>query len=459
MECYKSQQGVQALEVIISMALFAILVVAVFVLFGSSITESNGLLKQARANTLLQEALDGARFIGSSDWASLAVGQHGLNYVNGSWSFSGDTDVTDGTFFRTVTIQEIDTSTKDVVIEVYWNYWGRLISRSATTRLTNWQNVEVWGNWGVPIIVGSLDIGPQGQATGVARQGNFAFLTATTSSGNRPSLFSITIQDPAHPTIIDSYITYDSLTSLALVADTYLYVVGDSNEMLVFDVSDPYNLQLLTTVAIEEEGLRVMADGSYVFVGTESDIQVYDVSVPSSPTLVSQYAVGAEVRDLAVSDGYLYAATSSNTQEVLILSLAQMTSLTVAGSYDLSGSTDAASLSINGDKLYVGRENNSSTNPELYQFDRTDPVALVQKNAIDVGGEINQIATAGPYVYLATGVSNLEFQIWEAGSNWTMAYTAGINMAQVATGITFDNNTIFIALRSNDAFQVIQPTP
>ena len=81
-------------------------------------------------------------------------------------------------------------------------------------------------------------------------------MTATTSSGNRPSLFSITIQDPAHPTIIDSYITYDSLTSLALVADTYLYVVGDSNEMLVFDVSDPYNLQLLTTVAIEEEGLR-----------------------------------------------------------------------------------------------------------------------------------------------------------------------------------------------------------
>ena len=133
-----------------------------------------------------------------------------------------------------------------------------------------------------------------------------------------------------------------------------------------------------------------MADGSYVFVGTESDIQVYDVSVPSSPTLVSQYAVGAEVRDLAVSDGYLYAATSSNTQEVLILSLAQMTSLTVAGSYDLSGSTDAASLSINGDKLYVGRENNSSTNPELYQFDRTDPVALVQKNAIDVGGKLTK---------------------------------------------------------------------
>ena len=163
MECYKSQQGVQALEVIISMALFAILVVAVFVLFGSSITESNGLLKQARANTLLQEALDGARFIGSSDWASLAVGQHGLNYVNGSWSFSGDTDVTDGTFFRTVTIQEIDTSTKDVVIEVYWNYWGRLISRSATTRLTNWQNVEVWGNWGFRSSLGHWTLDRKGK--------------------------------------------------------------------------------------------------------------------------------------------------------------------------------------------------------------------------------------------------------------------------------------------------------
>jgi hypothetical protein len=29
----------------------------------------------------------------------------------------------------------------------------------------------------------------------------------------------------------------------------------------------------------------------------------------------------------------------------------------------------------------------------------------------------------------------------------------------VATGITFDDNTIFISLRSNDAFQIIQPSP
>ncbi|KKW32506.1 MAG: LVIVD repeat protein [Candidatus Uhrbacteria bacterium GW2011_GWA2_52_8d] len=459
MECYKSQRGVQSLEVIISITLFAIIIVSIFVLFGSSITESGGLLKQARANTLVLEGLEGVRFLSANDWSALEVGQHGLVYGEGSWTFSGDTDVTDDVFFRTVSIEEIDSDTKDVVIEVYWNYWGRLISRTAVTRLTNWQNVEVWGNWGVPIIVGSLNIGPQGQATGVVRSGDYAFLTATTSSGSRPSLFSINIQDPTIPTIADSYITNNSLLSLVLVADTYLYAVGEGEELMVFDVSDPTDIQWLSSYALGDEGLRVIVDGTYVFVGTESDVLVYDVSTPSTPTLVSQYTVTSEVNDLVVYNEYLYAATSFNTQEVLILSLEDIESVTVVGSYDLSGSVDATALRVDGSKLYVGRANNSSTSPEFYQFDPSDPLVLVEKNAIDTSGGIYQITTAGPYVYLATEVSNLEFQIWQAGSNWSMAYTAGINMAQVATGIAFDDNTIFISLRSNDAFQVIQPSP
>ena len=122
MECYKSQRGVQSLEVIISITLFAIIIVSIFVLFGSSITESGGLLKQARANTLVLEGLEGVRFLSANDWSALEVGQHGLVYGEGSWTFSGDTDVTDDVFFRTVSIEEIDSDTKDVVIEVYWEY-------------------------------------------------------------------------------------------------------------------------------------------------------------------------------------------------------------------------------------------------------------------------------------------------------------------------------------------------
>jgi hypothetical protein len=454
-----SQKGFQSLEVIISLTLFALLFAAIFTLFGSSITESHGLLKQARVNTLINEALDATYVLSQTDWEQLTEGQHGLVFVTDHWEFSGETDITDETFTRTVTLSDVSTDEKDVAIEVSWDFLGRSLSRSVNTRFTNWKHVEVWGDWGVPIVVGSLDIGPQGEATGVARSGDYVFLTASTSSGTRPTLYSIDISDPYNPVIVDSYTTTDSLVSLAVVMETYLYAVGDSDELLVFDVSDPLNIQFISSISTGNKGLRVISDETEVYVGTQQDIRIYDITTPSTPSLLSQYAVGAEVNGLSLGGEYLYAATSDDTQELLILSIADLENPSYAGEYDITGTQDAVGVHADGQVLYLGTRNNPSVKPEFYQFDRTDPVSVVLKNEVDVGGGVREITTAGPYVYLATEASNLEFQIWQTGSSWSLNYEAGINMAQVATGITFDDNTIFISLRSNDAFQIIQPSP
>jgi len=459
MEYSTQQQGFQSLEIIISLTLFALLFVAIFVLFGSTATESNGLLRQVKGNALVNEALDAVRVMSEQDFESMEAGQHGLVFNTDHWEFSGDTDVTDDTFFRTVTITDVASDEKDVSVEVYWSFWGRLIDRTAVTRVTNWQNVEVWGDWGTPIVVGSLDIGPQGEATGVVRSGNYAFLTAQTASGTRPSLFSIDISDPANPIIVDSYITGGSLFSLTLVADDYLYVVGDSEDLLIFDVSNPTSIQFLSSEYLGDEGIRIIKDGETVYLGTEAEIQMYDVSLPTSPTFLSRYSVGGEVNGLSVGGDYLYAATELNTQELLVLSISDLENPTFVSAYDVSGTLDGTAVRIDGMKLYLGTENNASTGTELLQFDATDPANIVLKNEVDLGGGVQEITTAGPYVYLATEASNLEFQIWQVGSGWILDYVTGINMAQVATGVTFDDNTIFISLRSNDAFQVVQPSP
>lgn len=460
---YKSQRGFHSLEIIISFAIFALFIAGIFILFSISIKENFSLLKYAKANSLIVEGFNAVRSIRDNDWDSLVAGDHGLQLSEeNSWSFVDEFDLTDNIFNRTITINDLADEGKDVTIEVSWNFFGRLLSKVVSTRFTNWKNIEVWGNWGNPVVVGSLDIGPQGQASRVMRNGNYAFLTAEVSTDNRPSLYSIDITDPTAPSIVDSYIGGGSLLDLTLVSNQYLYAVGKINhsELMIFNISDPSNIIFVKSIDFNNKDcLNIYAFGSTVFIGSENSIFIYNTSNPESPTLLSTYSVGAEVNDLLSNGNYLYSATSKSSEEILILSIADLSHPTYAGSYDVSGSTDALSLDLKGTVLYMGSDNNSSTNPELYQFDTTNPINLIKKNSRDTGGAVKQIATAGQYVYLATGSSNNEFQIWQTASNWELIYEAGLNMAQMATGIAFDENTIFISLRSNDAFKVIQPAP
>ncbi len=421
--------------------------------------QNDNLLKQARSSALVSESLNAVRTIGRGNWDSLVEGSHGLSLTADTWSLSGEADVVDDLFIRSVTVSDRDSGEKQIDVVVYWSFLGRFISKTASTILTDWKQTQTWGNWGTPIVVGSLDLGPQGQASGVVRENAQAFLTAEISSSNRPSFYSLDISQPTVPAILDSVVIGESLLDLVFVGDRYVYAVGESNELIVFDVFDPTVIQIVARDPLGADGLSITLSGVHVFVGTEDEILVYDVSSASSPVLLSRYAINARVNAMTVSGNHLYVGTSATTQEVMIISILDPSQLAIEGFYDLTGSEDALSATIKGTRLFIGTENNSGTNPELYLFDASDPVNLVLSNQLDIGGSIQQIAVADSYLYLATGSSNNEFQVWQLGSNEEFVYTSGINLAQMATGIAFDDNTIFLSLRSNDAFQIIQPSP
>lgn len=134
-----SQAGFSLVEVILSNALFVLLVTALAgaYLYGQEATALAG--NRARAVMIAEEGLEAVRNIRDPAYTNLTDGAYGLVVdSNNEWSLSGSSDVTD-IFKRQVVISTIDPTRKAVKVSVSWQQNPqRSGSVSLETRLTDW---------------------------------------------------------------------------------------------------------------------------------------------------------------------------------------------------------------------------------------------------------------------------------------------------------------------------------
>jgi len=133
------QQGFSLVEVILSSAVFVLLVTALVgaYLYGQESTALAG--NRARANMLAEEGLEAVRNIRDADFANLTDGTYGLATGSNQWDLSGLSDVT-GIFTRQITISSIDSSRKQISCTVSWQQNSqRAGAVTAVSQMTNWQ--------------------------------------------------------------------------------------------------------------------------------------------------------------------------------------------------------------------------------------------------------------------------------------------------------------------------------
>ena len=132
------QAGFSLVEVILSSAVFVLLVTALVgaYLYGQEATALAG--NRARANMLAEEGLEAVRNIRDANFANLTDGTYGLTTTGNQWNLSGSSDVTD-IFTRQIVISTVDTKRKSVTANVTWQQNPQ---RSGAiffiTYLTNW---------------------------------------------------------------------------------------------------------------------------------------------------------------------------------------------------------------------------------------------------------------------------------------------------------------------------------
>lgn len=134
------QAGFSLVEVILSSAVFALLVTALVgaYLYGQESVALAG--NRARATMLADEGLEAVRNIRDENFSNLTDGTHGLVISGNQWTLSGTSDATD-IFTRQVAVSSVDANRKQVTATVSWPQTPqRAGSVALITYLTAWVN-------------------------------------------------------------------------------------------------------------------------------------------------------------------------------------------------------------------------------------------------------------------------------------------------------------------------------
>lgn len=449
--------GQSTLELIIALALIASgAAAAVAVFFGARSLLLDAQLSR-EALDLEHRLLENARLAAEQDFAGLASASS-----------------TEKEFLEETLVESVDADTKRITARVSWQADPlRSAKVEAVTLLTNWRNAAPppdpnddggsgpSGDWRNPRTLGSVDLGPGNSATGLDAVNKIVYMTAEASAAAKPDFFIIDATDGQNPFIVSSLDTGPSLNSIDASVG-YAYVANDAPdaELQIIDISSPASPAVIGTYTAQgvsgaSHGRAVFYSDGKAYLGLNKvsgpEFHVVDVSDPSNPAPLGTYEVDGDVNDIYVRGDRAYVATDLSGAGLLILDVSNPAAITRLGQrYSL----EANSVYLeNPAALLMGLAD------DLYVVDASDPSAIATSGTLNVGGGANDIVKRDNLAFLATSNSNLEFQAVDIGDPGNPTLWSYFNFPQVATGVDYEDNIVYVSVRSNDALRIITSTP
>ena len=462
--------GETMFEVLISLAVLAVLTTGVFTLLPTQFAQQEQIKDADKAYALAEEGLQAARAIRDKAWTSITAGNHGVALQVGTWSFLGAEDVTDGIYHRVVAVTDVSATQKQVVATVSWQ--GRALQQRSVhlaTQLTNWRNAttgQVWGDWHFPIVAGSVDLGPGNQGMGIAVKNKIIYAAAKASPVSKPDLYTIDAHDGNHPYVLGSINTGEGLTDVA-VSGTWAFATTEnqSDKLQVFDVSDASNPTLRSQVTVSNAvtyPVSIALDGHYAYVGSLLDnlgeFGIFNISNPLAPSLAGSLKVQADVNSVAIKGNRAYLATSKDNAEILIVDISNPASPSVVGQLDIPGNGDANDVyfDLKQNRAFVSRQaEGAASNPEIAILDISAVNSPSIIGSIQSNTGVLAAIESGNLVFASCDVSNAEFQVFSVQNLASPEYWSSVNYPQTVGDMALEDNVVYVAVRSNDAIKIL----
>jgi len=434
----------------------------------------------ATAKALANDGITGASSVLKNNWYGITDGTYGLTYSGGAWAFSGSSDTQD-IFTRTVKVEiASQRDERKITSKVVWQPSPLRPQRSVeiVTLIANWPSVldtgddngggGLTGDWLHPVTLGSIDLGPGNSTSDLDVKNKIVYISAISSSTAKPDFFIINATNGQAPSITSSIDTGVGLNALD-VAGTYAYLAQNdvTNQLQIIDVSNlsaPAINSLFTLPGVTGTGAvgnTIYFFSKKIYIGTKTatgpEFHIIDVSNPNVPTELGSYEVGADVNKIVILNGKAYLATSDNSKELLVLNVSDPTNITSAGSFNNTGNDDGKSVFVVGTKAYLGMSGGTST---FRILDVTNPASITAYSSTSLGNvSINDMYIRDTLAFLGTDNANSEFQVWNisnpsAPTNWST-----FNFPQIANSVDYEDNLVYVGVRSNDAFRIITSSP
>ena len=452
--------GQSTLEILIALAILIISVSAtIVVLFGGQSISVDTKLNQ-EAIAMARQSLENARANARQNFDALA-----------------DSSSTIGEFLKETIVTAIDPDTKQIISRVTWQTDPlRPQKVEFTTIVTDWRNVfppadpadsgggGLTGNWCNPQTLGSVDLGPGNSATDLDVINKIAFISAEASAAAKPDFFVIDATNGQSPVVAASINTGPSLNSLD-VSGSFAYAANNSStaQLQIINVSNiaaPVLISSFTLPGVSGTGAKgnsIFYANDKVYIGTKTasgpEFHVVDVSNPNNPVTLGSKEIGRDINDIFVYNNIAYIA-NSHSNEIKALDVSDPANINEIASYDPNGASAGKSVFVAGTKAYLGR---LAVNPgnEFYVLDASSSSTIASLGSKEISSDINDISVRDNFAFLATSDSNKEFQVWNVTDPANMTSCTNFNFPQVATGIDYENNIVYVSVRSNDALRII----
>ncbi len=452
------QGGFSVVEVLLAATVFAMLVTAIIgaLVYGRNSTAGSG--DRTRANLVADEGVEAVRNIRDAGYSNLADGTYGLVQSGNAWTLSGSSDTND-IFTRSVTIASGGTNRKTVTSNVSWSGAQGSGQTSTVSELTNWM-ATLPKYWSAASQYGGVDVTGTIAGWKVATSGSYAYMVRKSATG--PNFIVINISTPTAPTVVGTLTLTGTPTNIA-VSGNYAYVSNSSTsgELQIVNVTTPAAPALSGTYnasGLAGGGLGVYAVGTTAYLvraansGTDEFV-IVNAATPSSPTRVGGYGLNVAMNEVYVTGTVAYVATGSDTQELLPINIATPSAPTAGTAINLTGTTDATTITGYGTRLFVGQ------GTALSSVSISSPLAPTLSGSLTLPAVINDLTADSAHNYIDASISSTtaEFQVINVTAPATPTVlktvdtTGAFNLTGVAYNATYD---IVVGTGTNTAQEI-----
>ncbi|MEE8131822.1 MAG: beta-propeller domain-containing protein [Candidatus Paceibacterota bacterium] len=459
-------RGFSLVEILIGLAVMAIGVSGALVLISQQQFLASDKEQAVQAQALASEGLEAVRAINQKNWDDLTVGEHGLSFSGGEWQFSGSEDL-NGIFARKIIINNLDSRTKQIVSRIEWEDNSNI---ELLMVLTDWQGIiesggdpgsgdpGLSGDWSNPQTLISVDIGAGRKGTDVVVENSKVYISSVASDPDKNDLSIYDVSTPSNPVLLGELNTDGKgINSLALSGDE-LYAASPDNEQefLIINISNPNSPSVISQLDLgdSKDAISIFYLDDFVYLGRKEgdnigELVIIDVSNSTNPQVSSVIEIDKDLKDIFVLGQRAYLAVDDDENTLTIFDVSNPALPQEIGDLDIGGQNGRSVFVQTDSRVFLG------TDSKFYALDAASSSNISIRGSIDILADINDITVVGNFAFLATSKANSEFITLNATDPTDIQKVSSFNFPQHATGVDYENNLIFVSVRSNDALRII----
>ena len=157
-------------------------------------------------------------------------------------------------------------------------------------------------------------LGQNGKANCVEAIDNYAYFTS------KNGLYVVDISSPSNPQNLGRVAGTNNFILENLDAENnMLAVAAHEDGVLLYDISNPQDLQLRSTINSDNAWCVRLKDG-YAYIADELVVKIYDISNNSDPVFINQIETSNAIKDIALTQSFMYVALGSDGVDIYDLS-------------------------------------------------------------------------------------------------------------------------------------------